>query len=168
MVEVSIKYNGVSISSVEKDDAKYIKQWFMNRNNMMYYGTSDNAQIKEFDEIFLGYYISECEIFLKIAKDNELIGIFKGRIEFKDENIIWISYFALDDIYIDNEEGKSFLEKILEYFARNYGINSFLIGVSDGEKRKLNFFKNNGFYVIRTGGIITSRTSSNIIMKKKI
>jgi hypothetical protein len=167
MVQVYINYEDISISSVEKEDTKYIQKWFNNKNRMIYYGIEDYVGVNEFNEIFLEYYISECEIFLKIVRDGSLIGIFRGRIEFKDENIIWISYFALDYVYLENDEGNCLLEQILNYFVHNYGINNFLVGISDDEKKTLSLLENNGFYILRKSSEFKSGTNT-IIMKRKI
>lgn len=167
MVQVYINYNGISISSVEKQDAKYVQQWFNNKNAMVCYGIDDYVGTNEFNEIFLEYYISETEIFLKIIKDNNLIGIFRGRIEFKDESRIWISYFALDSVYLRSYDENYLLEQILKYFSKNYGINNFLVGISDVDKKTLKLLENNGFYTIRTSSDFNTGTNT-IIMKRKI
>lgn len=171
MFEVSINYKDINISNVVMDDLNCIQKWFNKKNNLVYYGNDDYLEINEINEIFLEYYISESEIFLKILKDNALIGIFKGRIEFKDENIIWISCFVLDCFYLDNNEGNIILDKILKFFLRNYGIKEFLIGISVKEKKTLNLLMSNGFKLVRISSdfFINRQSSSNaMIMKRNI
>lgn len=171
MFEVLINYKDINISSVGMEDIKCIQQWFNEKNPLVYYGNNDYVEISELNEIFLEYYASETEIFLKIIKENKLIGLFKGRFEFKDKNIIWISCFVLEYLFIDNNEGNSILDEILRFFLLNYGISEFLIGISVKEKKTLNLLKSNGFKLVRISNdfFIGNEDSSNaMIMKRNI
>ncbi len=171
MFEVCINYKDINISNVVLEDIKCIQLWLKEKNKLVYYGNNDYLATSEFNEIFLEYYASESEIFLKIHKENRLIGIFKGRIEFKDKNIVWISCFILEHLYLDNDEGNVILNKILKFFLHNYGITEFLIGISEKEKKTLKLLKNNGFKLIRISNdfFMSKETSSNaMIMKRDI
>jgi hypothetical protein len=171
MFEVCINYKDINISSIVMEDIKYIQQWLNEKNKLVYYGNDDYLATSEFNEIFLEYYVSESEIFLKILKANRLIGIFKGRIEFKSKNIIWISCFVLEYLYLDNNEGNIMLNEILEFFLQNYGITEFLIGVSVKEKKTLKLLKSNGFKLLRISNdfFMSQDTGSNaMIMQRNI
>ncbi len=171
MFQVSINYKDINISSVVMEDIKSIQQWFNEKNQLVYYGNGDYLGISELNEIFLEYYVSESEIFLKIIKANKVIGLFKGRFEFKDKNIIWISCFVLEHLYLDSNEENIILDEILKFFLHNYGISEFLIGVSVKEKKTLNLIKSNGFKLVRISNdfFISNEDSSNtMIMKRNI
>ena len=171
MFKVSINYKDINISSVMMEDIKCIQKWFNEKNQLVYYGNDDYLEISELNEIFLEYYVSESEIFLKIIKEDKLIGLFKGRLEFKDKNIIWISCFVLEHLYLDNNEENVILDEILKFFLHNYGISEFLIGIPVKEKKTLNLLKNNGFRLVRISNdfFIGNEDSSNaMIMKRNI
>jgi len=171
MFKVSINYKDINISSVMMEDIKCIQKWFNEKNQLVYYGNDDYLEISELNEIFVEYYVSESEIFLKISKENKLIGLFKGRLEFKDKNIIWISCFVLEHLYLDNNEENVILDEILKFFLHNYGISEFLIGISVKEKETLNLLKSNGFKLVRISNdfLISNEDSPNtMIMKKNI
>ena len=170
MFDVNIKYGDISISSVEKEDVKHIQAWYNNQKSFLYNG-NDYLGINEFYERFLEYYMSECEIFLKIININSIIGIFKGRVEFKGENMVWVSCFAMESTYLDNNVGNIVLDKILKFFLHNFGIEDFLIGVSVKDKKILNLLKDSGFQLVRISNdfFMNESTSGNaIILKKKI
>ena len=171
MFQISINYKDINISSVVMEDIKSIQQWFNEKNQLVYYGNDEYLGISELNEIFLEYYVSESEIFLKIIKANEVIGLFKGRLEFKDKNIIWISCFVLEHLNLDSNEENIILDEILKFFLHNYGISEFLIGVSVKEKETLNLLKSNGFKLVRISNdfLISNEDSSNtMIMKRNI
>lgn len=163
MVEFNIKYKEINISSVNKEDTKDIHKWINGRNNKL----NEHFSMNTLKELFLEYCLNECEIFLKITKNLKLIGIFKGRIEFKEENLIWISYFSLDDINTKKSEADILLNKILKYFLHNYGISSFIVGIQEVEGNSLEFFKSNGFKLLRVSSDFDEK-GNIILMKKKI
>ncbi|MFT8315106.1 MAG: GNAT family N-acetyltransferase [Clostridium sp.] len=170
MFDVNIKYGEVSISSVEREDVKHIQLWYNSQKSFLY-NSNDYLGTNEFYERFLEYYMSECEIFLKIMKRNNIIGIFRGRIEFKNKNIVWVSCFSMESASLDNNEGNIILDKILKYFLHNFGIEDFLIGVSVKDKKILNVLKNSGFQLVRISNDFFMNESNNgnaVILKKKI
>lgn len=170
MFDVNIKYGEVSISSVEREDVKHMQLWYNNQKSFLY-NSNDYLGTNEFYERFLEYYMSECEIFLKIMKRNNIIGIFRGRIEFKNKNIVWVSCFSMESASLDNNEGNIILDKILKYFLHNFGIEDFLIGVSITDKKILNVLKNSGFQLVRISNdffMNESNSGNTVILKKKI
>lgn len=170
MFDVKIEYGDISVSSVEKEDVRRIQIWYNNQKFFLYNG-NDYLGTNEFYERFLEYYMSECEIFLKIINKNGIIGIFKGRVEFKSENMVWVSCFAMESTYLDNNVGSIVLDKILKFFLHNFGIEDFLIGVSVKDKKILSLLKNSGFQLVRISNdfFVNENDSGNaVILKKKI
>lgn len=169
MFDVNINFNEISISSIEKEDVKNLHQWCIKQK--VFIDSNNNVlEFKELYQRFIEYYVSECEVFLKIMKKNNLIGIFKGRIEFKNPNIVWISCFTLEHEYLENNEGNAILNKILNYFCSNFGICEFLSGVAIDDKDILSIFKHNGFKFERVSSeffMEKGKMSSALIMKKK-
>lgn len=169
MFDVNINFKEISISSMEKEDVKELYHWSVDQKVFL----DSNNDVLEFNELyqrFLEYYISECEVFLKIMKKNNLIGIFKGRIEFKNPNIVWISCFTLEHQYLENDEGNAILSKILSYFCSNFGICNFLSGVAAEDEDILSILKHNGFQLERISNeffMENGKMSSAFILKKK-
>lgn len=168
MFDVNISFSEIEISSIEKEDVKYIHQWCNKQKVFL----ADDGKVLEFNEFyqrFLEYYFSECEIFLKIITNSELIGIFRGRIEFKKPSIVWISCFTLKNNYLKTDKGEEILNKILLYFSSNFGICKFLSGVPSDDKDVLKLLKNSGFEADRVsdGFFIENGKKSNAIILKK-
>lgn len=170
MFDVSIKYGDIIISSIEKKDIKHIQLWYNNQKSFLY-NSNDYLDNNELYERFIEYYMSECEIFLKITKFNNIIGIFKGRVEFKSKNMVWVSCFAMELVSLENNEGNLILDEIIKFFSRNFGIEDFLIGVSVKDKKILNVLKNSGFQMLRISNDFFMNESNNgnaVILKKKV
>lgn len=168
MFDVNINFNEIEISSIEKEDVKNIHQW-CNKQNIFIAGDENVLEFKELYQRFLEYYFSECEIFLKIAINNKLIGIFRGRVEFKNPSLVWISCFTLENGYLKTNQGEEILNKILLYFSNNFGISNFLFGVPSDDKDILKLLKNSGFQTDRVsnGFFIENGKKSNAIILKK-
>lgn len=169
MFDVNIGYKEIKISSIEKEDVNDIYKW-CNKENVFIEGRENVLELKELYERFLEYYVSECEIFLKILKNDKLIGIFRGRAEFKNPNLLWISCFTLESKYLKTDKAKEILNNILSYFSNNFGINNFLFGVPFEDKEILNILKDSGFEVERISNdffIGKEKKSNTIILKKE-
>lgn len=148
MFDVHLDLNDLNISSVEKEDIVSIQKWINNQN----YGSKDidkQLGLREFYERFLEYYVSEGEFFLKITKDNTLIGVLKGRIEFKNPTEVWLWYFLIDKDYRGRGIGSRIVSSVKEYFNDGFGIDNFYTGVCAEDKDALKFWIKNGFRLIR-------------------
>ena len=89
MFNIDIKFENFSIMNVEEEDILKIENWMDNQQGFnidvgLNYGTN------ELYERYLECYMSEGEYFLKVLCGSKLIGIIKGRIEFKNPNEVWI------------------------------------------------------------------------------
>jgi RimJ/RimL family protein N-acetyltransferase len=148
MFDVHLDLNDLNISSVEKEDIISIQKWINDQN----YGSNDIEKqlgLREFYERFLEYYVSEGEFFLKITKDNNLIGVLKGRIEFKNPTEVWLWYFLIDKDYRGRGIGSEIINSVKEYFNDGFGIDNFYTGVCAEDTDVLRFWKKNGFNLIR-------------------
>lgn len=170
MFDVKIDYQGISISSVEKNDIKNIKIW-CNKQAIFVNGDKDYLGLKEFNQRFIEYYVSECEIFLKMMRGENLIGILKGRIEFKNPNMVWISCFILEHLYFENNEVDIILDRILDYFYSNFGVCKYIMAVSAEDKELIYILENSGFKVERVCSDLFQKKcekNNSIIYKKEM
>ncbi|MDP4143854.1 MAG: GNAT family N-acetyltransferase [Bacillota bacterium] len=148
MFDINMQFNDIAISSIEKEDIKAIQQWYNDEKD--YFDKNENyLEMDELYERFLEYYVSESEFFLKISKHGKLIGIFKGRVEFKNTNKVWIASFIVQHQHKTKEVQDLILKEILNYFLNNYGINEFSTMVTYANKDMLELWKNNGFMLTR-------------------
>jgi len=142
--DISIDFDNINISSILTSDILDIQKWF-NYQQSRDYGNQMPQGIRDFYNRFLEYYTSENEFFLKIKKDNELLGIVKGRFEFKSINEVWISCFILDDAYRNKGIGSKIINELKKHFLEKYGINILYIMIVDGNKLMEKFWIKSGF-----------------------
>ncbi|MFC0905095.1 GNAT family N-acetyltransferase [Clostridium sp. MT-14] len=141
-VEMMLR-DDIEISNVHHRDLIEIKKWMEMKNAF----AREETDLDKLTERFLESYISECEFFLKIKKNNKLAGILKGRIEFKVENELWIWFFYLDKIYDDLRD--FIIIELMNYFSKEYNATVFFTRVIKNEIENLNFWKQMGFKTIR-------------------
>ncbi|EGO87574.2 GNAT family N-acetyltransferase [Clostridium botulinum C] len=165
MFDIKLEFDNINIFSIEKQDIKLIYKWI--RWNNQYLRNEDNINItyNEFYEHFLEYYFSECEFFLKIIKKNRLIGIFKGRTEFKNPNEVWIKYFLIDKDYRNYGLGSRILNEILKYFSNDCGIFNFYTKIKYDENNYTKFLLKNNFYILNS---FNEFDIKNTILKKRM
>lgn len=163
MFDIKINSDKIQITSIEKEDLGDIYKWITCQveqiNNNL--GFINEA---EFYERFVEYYLNECEFFLKLEIHNKLIGILKGRIEFKNPNEVWIGYVFLNEKYRNLGFGSIILKEIIGYFTMDFGIINFLAKIEEDNFNTLDFWNKNKFFILEFSGEIGNNRRA--ILKK--
>lgn len=145
MLNVELRFDDIYISNIDKKNLPQIQKWMILQKQLV----NDETDLQELEERFLESYISECEFFLKINKKNELIGIIKGRLEFKNPNEVWIWSFYIDDKYKTTNLDDEIITELLNYFLQEYGIDVFWTRIIKNDEESLCFWKKTGFQSVR-------------------
>jgi RimJ/RimL family protein N-acetyltransferase len=149
MFDLSISFEDITISSIVQEDIVCVQQWMNNQQFYAQEALNKPMSLKELQERFIEYYMSENEFFLKIQQKNNLIGIFKGRIEFKSTNEVLIWCYILDKESMGHGLGSKILNEILSYFKNKLGINSFSASIVAGSEKAVRFWSKNKFFLHR-------------------
>lgn len=147
MFDIKLKVNDIELMSIEKDDISETYNWFNAESNYLDRDNFDKVSESQFYDRFIEYYLSECEFFTRLMMNNELIGILKGRIEFKNPNEVWIGYLLISERYRNKKVGTTVLNSVINYFNTDLGIFNFYIKLKKNDMDSLNFWKKNGFIV---------------------
>lgn len=137
MFDVNMKFEDISIISVNKKDLNSIKQ-LLRLNNR-----------KELEDTFLEYYLSECDFFFKILRANNIIGFIKGSIEFKNPNEVWIREFMLSEEELYINFGSKIMGKMTQFFSEKYNFYNFFVLTSQENKCFGDLLKKSGFTFLR-------------------
>jgi len=170
MFNIDIKFDGISIMNVEKEDIFEIQNW-VNNQQVFNIDAQKNYGIKEFYERYLEYYVSEGEYFLKVLCGSELIGIIKGRIEFKNPNEVWIMCYLIEFSLYETETSTIIINEFLKHLYKNYGIRKFYTFVSANNHWMLKLWKNNNFEISRVTSNfleLDSEEKDILILKKEL
>lgn len=147
MLDVVIPIGNLYITNVLEDDIKEIGHWIKlqnyNKNDVKFIELNE----KELYDRYLECYLSECEFFLKIKNCNKLIGILRGKAEFKKSNEITFVFMLLENNIAD-EEACSIISALTDYFYNEYSINNFYSYVVDGVNNYMKSWEKNNFFVI--------------------
>ncbi|HEY5501100.1 MAG TPA: GNAT family N-acetyltransferase [Candidatus Humimicrobiaceae bacterium] len=170
MFNIAIKFDNISIVNVEKEDVFKIKNWI---NNQHVYNIDDglNYDTREFYERYLEYYVSEGEYFLKVLCGSELIGIIKGRIEFKNPNEVWIMCYLIEDKMHAADVSSTIINQFSRHLYESYGICNFYTFAKVNNNEMLKLWKNNNFEISRVTSNfieIDSKDKDILILKKII
>ncbi|NMM64527.1 GNAT family N-acetyltransferase [Clostridium sp. P21] len=145
MLDIEVKFHDIEISNINKEDLEQVQKWMELQKSFL----REETDADDLKERFLESYISECEFFLKINKNSKLIGILKGRLEFKNPSEAWIWFFYLDDNYRNTELTNATARNIMKYFYSEYGVNIFLTRIIKDDIESINFWKGLEFKSIR-------------------
>jgi len=169
MFNIDIMFDDVSIMSVEKEDIIKIENW-INRQQGFNIDAGQDYGIKEFYERYLEYYVSEGEYFLKVMRGSDLIGIIKGRIEFKNPNEVWIMCYLIEFRLYVLDISTTIIKEFIKHLYINYGIRNFYTYVSSDNHSMLKLWKNNNFEISRVTSNfleINSKDKDILILKKE-
>jgi len=147
MFDVHFDIENISVSSIEKEDVLSVQHWI--NNQYINSEIEKPLMFKDFYERFLEYYVSENEFFLKFNMNDKLIGVIKGRIEFKNSNEVWLWYYLLDNEHRTQGLGSKIIKSIIKYFNVELGIFDFFAGVCEKDIGIIRFWKKNNFKPIR-------------------
>ncbi|MGH4118807.1 GNAT family N-acetyltransferase [Clostridium sp.] len=170
MFNIDIVSQDVSIVNVEKEDIYKIEKW-INNQRVLSIAAKKNYSVKEFYERYLEYYVSEGEYFVKVLFGGEIIGIIKGRIEFKNPNEVWIMCYLIEFKLYGTDIATSIINKFLTHLYENYGMRNFYTFVSVNNKEMLELWENNDFEISRVTSNfleVDGKDKDILILKKTI
>ncbi|MDF2884342.1 MAG: hypothetical protein K0R54_4909 [Clostridiaceae bacterium] len=147
MLDVVIRIDNLCITNVLEDDIKEIGHWIKLQNYNENGGKFIELNEKELYDRYLECYLSECEFFLKIVNCNKLVGILRGKAEFKKSNEITFMFMLLDHNSTD-ATARSIIRALTDYFYNEYSINNFYSYVVDDVNNYINSWEKNNFFVI--------------------
>lgn len=140
MLEVSFDFDDIEITNIMQEDLMSIVER----------GEDDKRfSIARLNERFLESYLSECEYFLKVTKGGALIGLIKGRVEFKNPHEAWIWFYYIDEQCCDRGLDVSVALNLLEYLKEEYLVKDFYIRVPMDDLKAIQFWKGMGFKSLR-------------------
>ncbi|GAA0077286.1 hypothetical protein UT300005_16640 [Clostridium sp. CTA-5] len=147
MVNIEFYYEDFKITSVKRDDIDKLNEWIKLNDNFNEDVFSLDKQL--FYRRFLEYYLTEEELFLKIEKDNQIYGVFKGRFELEGKSELFIWLYLIDCRFRNMGFGNKILKEILNYFKSLYCVESFKVGVNSENKKAIKFWNTMGFEKVR-------------------
>ena len=148
MLDLNMQWQDINISNIQKDDVEHIQKWLYKQSEF----AEESIYPIEIDKLydrFLEYYISENEFFTKIEFEGELIGILKGRVEFKNPSEVWIWCLMIDYDYRGKGIGTSVIKQVNRFLYEEYDISNFYTTVIRDSPKTINFLKKNGYKVKR-------------------
>lgn len=169
MIDINLIIDNMIISSIQKEDIKYIDSYFKNE----FKSQNEVLGIDNIYEKFLEYYVSENEFFLKIndKETNKILGIIKGRVEFKNPHEAWIWSISLNEAIRSKGTGSIILKKLSIYLKEEYGVRDFYARIIKEDNSNLGFWTKNGYEIIRVSKDfykINDKKINVFILKKSI
>ena len=116
MIDIGFKFKDYVVSSVEEDGLEELNNWIKINNREDHTCYSLDSQM--FYRRFLEYYVTENEFFLEIHKNNELVGVFKGRLELENKKELFIWLFIIKKELRNEGYGSEIVAGVIEYFIR--------------------------------------------------
>lgn len=169
MLSFSLTNQDISISSIVKEDIVIVQKWIEKQNHYLdeslYVSSLD---LNEFIKRFIEYYVCEDEIFLKILKDDNIIGVIKGRLEKKKHKELFIWFFIIDSEFRNKGIGKRVLSILEDYFSEFVGVNVLSAGVCSSNLKAIKFWEENNFKQVRVTKNFFENINKDLIVYKRL
>lgn len=167
MLDINLTIDNMTILSIQKEDVIYVGDYLKNQCRSQ----NEELEISDIYEKFLEYYVSENEFFLKIndKETNEILGIIKGRVEFKNPHEAWIWSISLNKSIRSKGIGSIILKNLSIYLKEEYGVRDFYTRIIKEDGSKLKFWTRNGYEVIRVSEELykTNNKRTHVFILKK-
>ena len=114
--------------------------------------------------------MADDECFIEIYKNNEIVAVFKGRLEKTQDNQLVIWFFIMDKLKRNEGIGSAIIEIIVQYFKKVHNINSIQVGVVENNMEGISFWNSMGFDVSRISKNFFDgyeEKSRNLVIMKK-
>ncbi|MBM7870162.1 ribosomal protein S18 acetylase RimI-like enzyme [Clostridium pascui] len=169
MLGINLIIDNMTILSIQKEDVIYVGDYLKNQC----ISQNEELEISDIYEKFLEYYVSENEFFLKIndKETDEILGIIKGRVEFKNPHEAWIWSISLNKSIRSKGIGSIILKKLSIYLKEEYGVRDFYTRIIKEDGSKFKFWTKNGYEVIRVSEELyntNDKKTSVFILKKSL
>lgn len=185
MLTINIKAKDLLFKDITKDNFdEVLRLYNQNEINMYATGIDRAMSIEDITEKYLEVLINSHEFFAGIFKDTtgeetgsgesadyRMIGVIKGRIDYENSEVAWISSILIDGSLQRKGIGTYSVDSIMEHLKDTYGIRGIMIGILSGNAIGKRFWKKLGFKYIRTIDQfikLQSKTEDFIIMKKDL
>ena len=140
MLDIDMNFNDIEITNIKPKDLLFIQKWSE---------YDEKSRREQLTERYLESCLSECEYFLKISKKGNLIGIIKGRVEFKNPNEAWIWFFNLEQQLEEPELDSIIMKNFFKYLTSEFDIKLFFTRVAVNDEAAIKFWKKIGFKALR-------------------
>ncbi|MEF9934603.1 MAG: GNAT family N-acetyltransferase [Clostridium sp.] len=130
-------------------------------------GKKESLQFDEVKERFLESLSSVSDFFLGIYKENNIIGIIKGRFENKSNTELWILTYLLGESYREKGIGTDTLKEVEKWFDENYSVHRFCVFAYEDRNRAINFWNKNGYQFLRKTKIKHPINSGAVVILEK-
>lgn len=148
MVNINFNYENYTFESVKESDFKELIEWMRKNNETDDITYSLDSQV--FYQRFIEYYVTDNECFIIIKKENNIVGVFKGRLDLEDKEELFIWYFTIDRKFRGKGVGSEIIERIIEYFESRYSISVTKVGIVENNIGALNFWTRIRFTFLRS------------------
>lgn len=148
MVNINFNYENYTFESVKESDFKELIEWMRKNNETDDITYSLDSQV--FYQRFIEYYVTDNECFIIIKKENNIVGVFKGRLDLEDKEELFVWYFTIDRKFRGKGLGSEIIERIIEYFESRYSISVTKVGIVEDNRGALNFWTSIRFTFLRS------------------
>ncbi|MGL4108848.1 GNAT family N-acetyltransferase [Clostridium sp. LP20] len=169
MLDIQFDCKGYRFLSVKEEDLDELAKWIKENNKDDHTCYSLDSQI--FYRRYLEYYVTDNESFIKIYKEDRLIAVFKGRVELEGKFQLFVWLFIMEESARNEGLGSEIIEIIIEYFIREYKIDTIEVGVVGNNLEGISFWSSRNFQVARVSkDFFEDREAKErdlVIMKRK-
>ncbi len=174
MLALNINCEDLYFKNIKKEDLDSVLSLYNDSCESMFAtGKDEDLSFNDIKEKYLETLINNHEFFTGIYLKNikEIIGVIKGRIDYDDDEKLWISSFLIREKYRSGGIGKKCVNAITTFMKETYDIKNVFIGVIASNVSGQAFWKSIGFKYQRTIKRFMNLNNNYvdfIIMKKTI
>lgn len=153
MLTLNLEVEDFLFRDIKKDELDLVLKLYNESEEAMFAtGIDRRLSIDDIREKYLEVLVSSHEFFIGIfTKDEiEMIGIIKGRIDYDNNEELWILSFLMNSNYRNSGIGKKCINTLIAFMNKTYDIKTVFTGIIAINAIGIMFWKNLGFRYYRT------------------
>jgi len=153
MKDINIRYDTVLLKEISEYEAEKIYLWYSKEVGYAdATGLNTGLSWEKFDRMWRQAILKQNEFFLAIyyKESSEVAGFIKGIVAKDDPSTIFITALAIDTDLRRRGIGTNALKAILLGLNSGNGCNSVFVTVDSENNIGLQFWRKNGFHIIKT------------------
>lgn len=178
MLTINLQEENLLFKDISKDNLQEVLRLYnQNQINMYATGIDRPMSIKDISQKYLEVLVNSHEFFAGIFtsreayKQNRMVGVIKGRIDYDNNDEAWISSVLIDSNFQKSGIGTKAVTSIMKLLQDHYDIQTIMIGILSGNQVGKEFWHKIGFTYIRTIEQyikLNDKIEDFIIMKKDL
>jgi len=152
ILTLNIQSDYLRFNDIKHENLEEILKWYNDVDKFMFAtGIDTPVTLETLNQKYSEVIICRDEFFVGIysSKEENMVGVLKGRLQDKNNDSVWISSIVIDPCYQKTGIGSMSIDLLLGHLSENYDIKNAFLAVIEENIAGIAFWKKQNFCELR-------------------